>query len=534
MKYLVYAIVVVLVLASCAKKGTLTGGPKDEDPPVFVSASPEYETTNFDAKKIKITFNEYIKLDDVSKQLIVSPPLNYPSEITPLGSASKTITIKIKDTLSPETTYSFNFGNSVRDNAENNVYGNFKYVFSTGDYIDSLSINGSVNNAIGIAPAIESTIMLYPLDTTFKDSTVYKDKGLYVGNTLDSTVFNLSNIKDGVYQVIALQDKSSNYIYDPKEDLIGFLEKPLELPRDTTALELTLFKEILPFKLYAPKELFQGHIIFPFEGPLPNDLKLEILQPNTLEGYSMIKEADKDTLNFWYDRELQDSIQFKLSYQNQKIDTFTTLLRTKKFDSLTIKSLNRNILELEDDFQLALNQPLASIDSSLFSVKDIDSIDIPYKLDYIKESRRIKLQFDKQEKNEYRIEILPSAIKTLYQESLDTLNFKLRTRSLEDYGELSMSFKNDSDKIEQLIVELLSTKEEILRVSKTTSDQKVKWVNIKPGDYMVRVKVDENKNGIWDTGNFLERQQAEPVYYFPSNITVRANWSENEVLELID
>ena len=124
----------------CAKKGRPSGGPKDEDAPLFVVANPAHESTNFDKDEIRIYFNEFIKLRDLNKQLIVSPPLNpkNPSLITPQGSPSEYITIKILDTLKKNTTYIFDFGNSVEDNNESNQLERFKYVFSTGNYIDSL------------------------------------------------------------------------------------------------------------------------------------------------------------------------------------------------------------------------------------------------------------------------------------------------------------------------------------------------------------------------------------------------------------
>ena len=137
---LLYIPIVFLFLLSftdCAKKGRPSGGPKDEDAPLFVTADPPYESINFDKDEINIYFDEYIKLKDINKQLIISPPLNpnNPSLISPQGSPSKYINIKILDTLLANSTYIFDFGNSVQDNNESNTLERFKYVFSTGKYI---------------------------------------------------------------------------------------------------------------------------------------------------------------------------------------------------------------------------------------------------------------------------------------------------------------------------------------------------------------------------------------------------------------
>ncbi|MGK0252556.1 MAG: hypothetical protein ACI81G_001996, partial [Gammaproteobacteria bacterium] len=132
-----------LVLVNCAKRGSPNGGAMDSLPPVFIKADPPNFTTNFDDTEIKIYFDEYVKLKDYQKQLIISPPLTN-SIISPQGSAAKYITIDIKDTLQPNTTYVFNFGQSIVDNNESNPYAYFKYILSTGDYIDSLSVKGDI------------------------------------------------------------------------------------------------------------------------------------------------------------------------------------------------------------------------------------------------------------------------------------------------------------------------------------------------------------------------------------------------------
>jgi len=125
-KYILFFL--ALAISSCAKRGTITGGAKDTLAPKMISSLPKNFATNFNGKEIKITFDEYVKLKDISKQLIVSPPMKLQPEILPY-TASKYITIRIKDTLQPNTTYSFNFGKSIQDNNEGNPYQQFKYVF---------------------------------------------------------------------------------------------------------------------------------------------------------------------------------------------------------------------------------------------------------------------------------------------------------------------------------------------------------------------------------------------------------------------
>ena len=152
LKYITVLFIVASFFTSCAKRGTITGGPKDTIAPKIVGSFPENFSTNFKGNEIKINFNELIKVKDITKQLIISPPMKKQPVIVPQGSASKFISIKILDTLQENTTYSFNFGQSISDNNENNPYSQFKYVFSTGSYIDSLTVVGKIKDAYNQKP----------------------------------------------------------------------------------------------------------------------------------------------------------------------------------------------------------------------------------------------------------------------------------------------------------------------------------------------------------------------------------------------
>lgn len=168
--------VLLIFVTNCARTGRPEGGPKDEKAPLFVTSIPPYETVKFNKKEIKINFNEYIVLKDLNSQLVVSPPMKNPLLISPQGSPSEHIKIEILDTLQPNTTYIFNFGNAVQDNNEGNKLENFKYVFSTGTYIDSLKTSGSVKYAKLFEAPKNINILLYRLDSTFNDSIIYKKK----------------------------------------------------------------------------------------------------------------------------------------------------------------------------------------------------------------------------------------------------------------------------------------------------------------------------------------------------------------------
>src|SRR6478736_5909054 len=183
-QYKFLIIILAIFMVGCAKRGTITGGDKDTLAPVLQVSIPKNYSTNFNGKEIKLQFDEYVKLKDVNKQLVVSPPMNTPPDITPTA-ASKYISIKIKDTLLPNTTYSFNFGQSIQDNIEGNPYPQFKYVFSTGSEIDSLVVEGSIKDALQKKADNFVTVMLYEMNEKYNDSVIFKQKPRYITNTLD-------------------------------------------------------------------------------------------------------------------------------------------------------------------------------------------------------------------------------------------------------------------------------------------------------------------------------------------------------------
>ena len=208
-----------LVFTHCAKMGSLTGGPKDEDPPVLVSSSPENYSTNFDRDRIEITFNEYIQLDNINQELVVSPPLENRPDVR---LKSRSVSIELKNELRANTTYTLNFGQAIKDNNEGNVLPNFEFVFSTGDYLDSLSIAGTLLNAFNLSPPEEPVmVMLYD---NLSDSVVYKDIPVYIGKTSKEGSYHINNLKADTFKLFALKDVNNNFLFDLPNEKIAFLD----------------------------------------------------------------------------------------------------------------------------------------------------------------------------------------------------------------------------------------------------------------------------------------------------------------------
>ena len=523
-----YAVVLLLMFAiGCAKRGSITGGLKDSIAPVLKMSFPKNFSTNFTAKEIKLTFDEYIKLKSVSKQLVISPPMNTAPDVLP-SNPSKIITIKIKDTLQPDTTYSLNFGQSIADNNENNPYNQFKYVFSTGSYIDSLSIGGSIKDALNKAPDNFVSVMLYEVNSKYSDSIVYKNPPRYITNTLDSLkTFKLENLKAGNYLLVAMKDVNNNNKFNPKEDKIGFQKQFITIPNDTV-FELELFKEVLPFKAIKPVQSSGNRLIMSYEGN-PKNTKVVLRNDATILPTIVTKFDQKDSLQIWYKPIKADSLQLNVTNEKYKND-FTIKIKAQKKDTLSFTPKISGILPWREKFTLNATIPIVKFDNSKIKIIDKDSVSIAFTTEYDEFNHQLKFDFPKQPLQKYSFTILPGAMVDLLEHVNDTLKYSVGTKNLTDYGNLRVNLQNV--KHFPVIVELTNSKGSVLYSEYSESSTSVDFIAIDPALYTLRVIYDENKNKEWDAGNFLQKRQSEEVIYFPKEIDVRANWDVDQRFNL--
>ncbi len=527
--YIPIAFLFLLSFADCAKKGTPSGGPRDTIPPIIVRSSPENYSTNFTGDEIEIRFNEYIRLKDLTKELIISPPMEYTPIITPL-STSKTLKIKLIDTLKPNTTYSFNFGKSIVDNNEGNQFEYFKYIFSTGSYIDSLKLSGKVKDAQLISPEIPTTVMLYEANETFNDSLIFTEKPTYITVTKDSTgTFELNNLKEGKYLLLALKEKNNDYTFQPKNDKIGFVRELVSLPSDST-YTLTLFKEITDYKLARPNHLSKNHIVFGYEGYADSlDVKLLSEVPQDFTS-TIFKDEKKDTLHYWFKPAIEaDSLNFKVANGNI-IDTVTVRIRELYKDSLNISAIKTGVLKLKDTFKLRANIPLVSFDAEKIQVMAKDSSLVETTIRLNKKYNWAEVVFPKKEEQSYSIQLLPGALTDFFEKSNDSLQYTINTRIASDYGTLNLTLINVNRF--PIIVQMLDSKYNVVADEYLSENKTVFFDELSPDKYFLRIIYDDNQNGRWDTGSFLNRMEPERIIYYPTQIEVRANWSLNETFIL--
>lgn len=516
-----FLLLLIVLILGCANRGNPTGGEIDTQPPVVLKSSPENFTTNFNAEEIEIIFDEYVRLSNIQKELIISPPIDPQPLIMPLGSASKVLTISQYDSLKENTTYSFHFGESIEDNNEKNPLSNYRYVFSTGNYIDSLIVKGNVTDAFEREISENINVLLYEVDSLFTDSIIYKEKPKHVAKVIDSTnKFLIQNIKAGKYLVIALEEENKDYTFQSKFDKIGFIQNFIELPKDSTA-NLKIFKEDALFKIGKPKQKTGRSFTFGFEGKY-EPFKIQIINSDTLN-YSgrLTKEKKSDSLIYWIKTNQKlDSIMFNV-YNDKFSDTLKVKIRDKENDSLIIKAGQNNTLKFNENFFIEANLPLDKIDNNKINILNKDSVNVDFKtkLDSIK--NQFDFIFQKDEEEEYTIELLPGALIDFYENENDTLSYKVKTRTYNDYGNLRLNLINAKF---PMIVELVNPNGEVKYETYVSDEASVDFNNIDSGKYFIRIIFDENNNKSYDPGNFLNRLEPEKVVYYPDEIDVRAGW----------
>lgn len=520
---IVFFLLLVTALMQCAKRSTPTGGPEDKTPPRITNARPDNYSTNFDEKTIRINFDEYIKLKDLQKQLIVSPPLRNQPEIFPQGSPSKYLEITLKDTLAENTTYVFNFGRSVVDNNEENPYPYFSYVFSTGPTIDSLSLSGVITDALQPKPDPFISVMLYRIDSTFTDSVIYKKPPTYITNTLDSsTSFTLTNLRAGRYLMVAMKDQASDYRFDPKNDQIGFVSEPVTVPSDSV-YQLQMFREIPPFRAATPSLVAKNKIVFGYEGD-PQGASITLLSQAPADFRStIVPDPEKDSLVYYFTPFKTDSLLFAYGKQ-QEIDTFRVRIRDLYPDSLQINTWNKEPFSLVRPLALISNIPISQTNTERISVMRRDSVfmEVTARLDSTK--TKLYLDWKSQPAQSYTVQLLPGAVTDFFGKENDSLSFNATTRDLSELGSIRVTLSNvDSYPV---LVQITNEKGEPAyeKTAQSAASGPVEFQNIDPGMYRIRVIHDSNKNGKWDTGSYLEKRLPEKISYFPELIELRANW----------
>ncbi|MGY5355507.1 Ig-like domain-containing protein [Wenyingzhuangia sp. IMCC45467] len=517
-------VILALFLTSCARMGSPTGGPKDSIPPVMAIAKPANKTTSFNSEKVIILFDEYIKFEKLNSQLIISPPMEKKPIIKPEIGVSKKISIEFLEPLTPNTTYTINFGNSIVDNNEGNELGKFSYVFSTGTFVDSLSISGKVIDPLIVDEEIENiSVMAYK---NANDTLVGNYTPNYLSNTLNSDFYSLENLSEANYKVIALEDKNNNYKYDKGLERIGFLNNDIDLKTADTLETFILFKEPRDPKIMRPTQTSGHVIILGYQGKeIPKVSATGIAQNN----YVITKPSAKDSLYFWFKEFPKDSITINIK-QDTLFENFTRMPRDLKIDSLIIKSNLKGTLHPNDSIILTSNIPVDFIYIDSIQVLEQDSIPVEYSVKNDVKRQRILIDFKREPNKYYSLNLKELAFTDILNQTSGEQIIKLKTLDTEEYGDIILTIKNPNNT--RLIIEVSSNKFVDKTIQIVNTSQEISFTKLPPAEYQIRVIQDLNKNNKFDNGNFKQKIQPEPIYNFEKTITLRANSEINEIISI--
>ena len=269
MKKIFFLLLISLVVISCARVGSPDGGKKDSLAPKFLSSNIDTTRINVprNIKELRLDFDEYVMLKDVSKNLIISPPIKY-KKVIPSNLANKYVLIQWEDSLKANTTYNFNFGNAIVDNNEGNILPYFNFAFSTGDKVDDTFISGTVEDAMAFKKKNETAkdnkyvVGLYPI---IDGKTDFKQKPSYIAKVDEENYFELNYLQKGDYIIIAFDDENQNSIYDAGKEKVGFLKDKITVSDNVKGVKLKLYPSKKAFKFIESKPVFGGAILA-FEG----------------------------------------------------------------------------------------------------------------------------------------------------------------------------------------------------------------------------------------------------------------------------
>lgn len=565
------------VVASCASIGRPQGGARDVTPPAYVRSNPPHGTLNFKGERVEAFFDENIQLDDAFNKVIVSPT----QKITPVvRSFGRRVTVELRDTLKPNTTYTIDFADAIQDLNEGNVLDGFALDFSTGDSIDTLRLSGIVLEARTLEPAQAMTVGIYrePADTAI--TTLPFER---IARTNQLGQFTVRNLKAGNYAVYAINDLNRDNKWDRSEDIafLGHLATPsVEAITVTDTIRTAAGTDSLatrPGTAYYPNDLlltwfnegYKSQYLKDYKRPERRKITLEMGAPaDSLPEIAVVKgpqgrsfsemavlqhNATNDTLTYWlHDPELIAADSLMLSVRHLNTDTLDRIVwktdtlrffwrdkdkKKKKKDEeadtvpkpielLPLTMTSPSDFDVYQPLRLGTSTPIARADTGAFHLEMlVDTIwtavpHSPVRADTLNPLTGLVINFDTGPGQKYRIRVDSLGVENIYGLHNKDFSQEFKVRELEEYSNLVLNITPDSL---PMMVELLSEADNPVRVVSAEKGKAIfRYVN--PGTYYARLWIDADSNGIWTTGCVIDSLQPEEVYYYPRKIDLKANW----------
>lgn len=575
------SILVFLFIYSCAKIGSPSGGPRDREPPVVVKTIPAAGATGYSGYKVEITFDEYVALDNINDNLIISPPSKKKPKTWIRG---KTVVTEFEDDFADSTTYLLNFQNAIKDLNEGNILEDYHFVFSTGSVLDSLSVTGNVYNGDNLEAPEKLFVLMH---RQLEDSAVKKHLPEYIALTDKNGYFRLDNVRPGSYKLYALKDADNNKMYNLDDEPFAFQGKPIEVTSDSNWMPIikdtTKVKKPLPVKSSARKEplinpkdtivltgktklllftqLSSARYLKASERKLKYLLEYVVsLPPDTLDFEFSVKDADSSS--YFIEKSLmRDTMKVWLTdttlYNNNQLTTYlkypvtdsagvidykqdTIMMRfvppkqprqssaaLKKVPALKLtNNITGGFLKPGEMISFRSETPLRKPDTSLIRIYEFakkDTLVVPYivekdPLTACVYTLKTKLLPDRK----YFLEADSGAFSNYYNENADSAGISFSLKAADSYGKLTFNIKNGTA---PMIVQLYDKGEKLLiRETIAVGDTLASFELLEPSAYRAKIIFDSDGNGKWTPGDFSKSRLPEEVTYYPKEIELKAKF----------
>lgn len=546
MKKIFFLFIIGLTLVSCARVGSPNGGIKDTLAPKFVASNIDTARINVprDIKQLRIDFDEYITLKDINKNLIISPPITKIKKILPGGLSTKYLLIQWSDTLQANTTYNFNFGNAIADLNEGNVLPYYNFAFSTGDKIDNLYISGNLTDALGEKKSDNKDANVVVGLYQVKDTMDYRQKPYYITKVDADGYYELNYLSPGKYKILGFEDLNQNSIFDPGKEKVAFQKDTVNLGDDNiSGLNLKLYSSVGK-ATYKEKKEVPGGILFLFEGN-PEKLDIKAVSPQ-LKDYKVTHRAKSDSAYVWFDA-VKENIGIKgnenMKFVNEatlgaKKDTLKLSYRyNPKQDDFVISRKSDTKIAASDLYKITSNLPVEKLLLDKFTLVS-DSATQSFTAEIAKGNPfQINIKGDLKPGKKYQLNIPKESVQSYYRNIEKSYRFDFETEKAENLGSLTLTLVNAPE--HPFWIQLLNIDGKVI-YHKWTKEAKIHFSNLMPGNYQLRILVDNNDNGVWDSADFAKGILAEDVFLFRKNkdtnpmtkVNIRPMWEINETWDL--
>jgi uncharacterized protein (DUF2141 family) len=548
--------IIPLFIAGCARQTSPTGGPKDTIPPTLITRSsiPLKDQTNFKGRELELKFSEMVIINNPKEEIIITPSIGKDYDIK---TKKDKVIISLDKDLQDSTTYTFNFRESIQDITEKNPAKNLQLSFSTGPFLDSLSIQGYVFDVLSSKPLEDMTVAIKPEIDTFN---IFKHPATYFTKSDKNGNFAITHLKPGVYHIYAIDDKNKNLIADTKSEMYGFLKDSLLLNSNNSKTNIGLVHlDARPLKMTSARP----------SGTYFNIRFIKGLQQYTLsaaDSSDLYSTFSSDHANILLYNTLQsaDSLQVHLMATDSIQNTIDTTLYMKfttretapeRFNSaVTSSSLLADKGRLKATLQFSKPVKEINFDSISFQIDSLNTIrfnqqDIEYEeptrtLTLHKQIDQQLLSLPKTDRNSVREKEPKQAEKKFINEirfgrgsffsiENDTSALLKQTITPQRTEDLGIIIANVSTTQPHYILQLINKNDEI--VMQQRDKAKVTFNDLLPGDYEMRIIVDSNNNGRWDPGNYMQRVEPEIIKYYKNEkantvISLKANWEIGPLL----